>query len=235
MKIQLYINSQSLIHRINPIVKIIWLIMLSVLVLLTNNLFLLISTVILLLLFLFLSKIPFRHILFYLTYIFFFILFASILIIITKDEIITGILFLLKIMILLFSAVLFALTTSNKEIIVSLIKLKIPYAFAYSLSIAFLFLPLILKEIKEVIIAQKIRGHRIIFNIFKPKKTVYSLEPIVIPIILLLLNRSFTLSLSAEARGFSPNVYKNETILFKPKDICALFLLIIITFLYFFI
>jgi energy-coupling factor transport system permease protein len=235
MKIQLYLNTESIIHKINPIVKILWLIVLAIIVLLTNNLVLLSGTAIILLLLLFVSKIPFKFMIYYLAYIFFFLFFTTILIIITKENIITGILFLLKIMILLFSAILFALTTSNKEIIVALIKLKVPYEFAYSLSIAFLFLPILLKEIKEVIIAQKIRGHKLIFNIFKPKKTVMSLEPIIIPVILLLVNRSFSLSLAAEARGFNPTIYKKEKLNFKIKDFFAIIVLIIICALYIYI
>ena len=59
LKVYEYYNSNSVIHRINPVVKIIWLAVFSVLVLISDNLYYIFTLLIVTLVAQALTKIPF--------------------------------------------------------------------------------------------------------------------------------------------------------------------------------
>ena len=233
LKIYEYYNSNSVIHRINPVVKIIWLAVFSVLVLISDNLYYVFTLLIVTLVAQALTKIPLRALKQYIAYLFFFLILSFILIVITRENFIIGVLFLLKISILIISAIQFTLTTTQKELLVSLIKIRVPHSFAFALTIALRFLPTIIKEAKEVMNAQRTRAHRLIFNILKPALSVRSYIPVVIPLFIIIFNRSFELSLAAETRGFTPKIYERQKLKFSFIDFCVLLILSCLLFLFF--
>src|SRR3989338_3227065 len=233
LKIYEYYNSNSVIHKINPIVKIIWLAVFSVLILASNNLYYIIALLILTIAAQTLTKIPLMALKQYIAYLFFFLILSFVLIVVTRENFIVGILFLLKVSILIISAVQFTLTTTQKELLVSLIKTRVPYSFAFTLTIALRFLPTIVKEAKEVMDAQRTRAHKLIFNIFKPATSVRSYIPVVIPLFIIIFNRSFELSLAAETRGFTPKIYEKQKLKFRFIDFCVLLILFFLLFLFF--
>ena len=71
IKIYEYYNSNSVIHKINPIVKIIWLVVFSVLVLASDNLYYILALLIVTLVVQALTKIPLRALKQYVAYLFF--------------------------------------------------------------------------------------------------------------------------------------------------------------------
>lgn len=225
IKIYEYYNSNSVIHKINPIVKIIWLIVFSILVLASDNLYYILALLIVTLVVQALTRIPLRALKQYIAYLFFFLIITFILIVLTRENLLIGILFFLKMSILIISAVQFTLTTTQKELLISLIKLKAPYSFAFALTIALRFLPTIIKEAKEIMDAQRTRAHKLIFNILRPMKSARSYIPIIIPLFIIIFNRSFELSLSSEARGFTPKIYEKQKLNFRFIDFCILFIL----------
>lgn len=233
IKIYEYYNSNSVIHRINPIVKIIWLAVFSVLVLASDNLYYIITLLTITLVAQTLTKIPLAALKQYIAYLFFFLIITLILIILTRENLLIGVLFLFKMSILIISAVQFTLTTTQKELLVSLIKLKVPYSFAFALTIALRFLPTIIKEVKEIMDAQKTRAHKLIFNILRPMKSARSYIPIIIPLFIIIFTRSFELSLSSEARGFTPKIYEKQKLNFRFVDFCVLLILICLVVLLF--
>lgn len=233
LKVYEYYNSNSVIHRINPVVKIIWLAVFSVLVLISDNLYYVFTLLIVTLVAQALTKIPLRALKQYIAYLFFFLILSFILIVITRENFIIGVLFLLKISILIISAIQFTLTTTQKELLVSLIKIRVPHSFAFALTIALRFLPTIIKEAKEVMNAQRTRAHRLIFNILKPAMSVRSYIPVVIPLFIIIFNRSFELSLAAETRGFTPKIYERQKLKFSFIDFCVLLILSCLLFLFF--
>lgn len=233
VKIYEYYNSNSVIHRINPIVKIIWLAVFSVLVLASDNLYYIATLLIITMVAHVLTKIPLSALKQYVAYLFFLLIISLILIVSTRENFTVGVLFLFKMAILIISAIQFTLTTTQKELLTSLIKLKAPYSFAFTLTIALRFLPTIIKEAKEVMDAQKTRAHKIFFNILNPIKSVRSYIPIVIPLFIIIFNRSFELSLSSEARGFSPKIYEKQKLNWGFIDFCALLILVFLIALFF--
>ena len=233
LKIYEYYNSNSVIHRINPVVKIIWLAVFSVLVLISDNLYYIFTLLIVTLVAQALTKIPLRALKQYIAYLFFFLILSFILIVITRENFIIGVLFLLKISILIISAIQFTLTTTQKELLVSLIKIRVSHSFAFALTIALRFLPTIIKEAKEVMDAQRTRAHKLVFNVLKPVTSVRSYIPVVIPLFIIIFNRSFELSLSAETRGFTPKIYEKQKLKFSFVDIYVLLILSCLLFLFF--
>ena len=233
LKVYEYYNSNSVIHRINPVVKIIWLAVFSVLVLISDNLYYIFTLLIVTLVAQALTKIPLRALKQYIAYLFFFLILSFILIVITRENFIIGVLFLLKISILIISAIQFTLTTTQKELLVSLIKIKVSHSFAFALTIALRFLPTIIKEAKEVTGAQRTRAHKFVFNILKPATSVRSYIPVVIPLFIIIFNRSFELSLAAETRGFTPKIYEKQKLKFSSVDFCVLLILSCLLFLFF--
>lgn len=233
VKIYEYYASNSVIHKINPIVKIIWLVVFSVLVLASDNLYYIITLLIVTMAVQALTKIPLSALKQYVAYLFFFLIITLILIVLTREDWLIGILFLFKMSILIISAVQFTLTTTQKELLTSLIKLKTPYSFAFVLTIALRFLPTIIKEAKEIMNAQKTRAHKLVFNILKPMKSVRSYIPIIIPLFIIIFTRSFELSLAAETRGFTPKIYEKQKLSFKFIDFCALLILVCLIILFF--
>lgn len=232
IKIYEYYNSSSVIHKINPIVKIIWLVVFSVLVLASDNLYYILALLIVTLAVQALTKIPLRALKQYVAYLFFFLIITFILIALTRENLLIGVLFFFKMSILIISAVQFTLTTTQKELLASLIKLKAPYSFAFALTIALRFLPTIIKEAKEIMDAQRTRAHKLVFNILRPMKSARSYIPIIIPLFIIIFNRSFELSLSSEARGFTPKIYEKQKLNFRFTDFCVLLILIFLIVLF---
>jgi energy-coupling factor transport system permease protein len=219
MRLYEYYNTDSIIHRLNPLVKLLWLVLITFIVFIISGIQQLLVLAIILFFLVLFSRIPFNYLFYYLkTILFFLLLTYALLFIVTQENIFHGIVFLTKITILVISMVVFVLTTSKKELVASLIKLGIPYSFAFTLAIAIQFMPLMLKDLQEVLRAQRSRGHKLMINIFKPLKSAQSYYPVVIPAFILLFKRAFELSLSAEARGFTPKIYSNKKILFGLGD-----------------
>jgi energy-coupling factor transport system permease protein len=120
----------------------------------------------------------------------------------TFNSIIGGLVFAIKFLVLIFAAVIFTMTTSARDLLLALTKIKIPYAFGFMLTIAIRFIPVIIKEINSVIDAQRARAYEISFSLRHPIKSVEKFIPILIPVLTLLLKRSNELALSIDSRAF---------------------------------
>jgi len=105
------------------------------------------------------------------------------------------------------------MSTSPRDLLLGMTKLKMPYELAFMLTLAIRFVPVITREINHVIDAQKARGHKIKFSFKQPIKSLETFFPILIPTFYLLLIKAFDLSLSIEARAF--RAFKTRT---YPQD-----------------
>ncbi len=222
MQIQTYYNTKSILHKLNPLVKIICLVLISILVLVNNNIFILFALFLFLLILNLVAKIPFGVYWFYLVYFILFGIFSIALVLLAKSTLIIGLLFVLRLIILLVLSLLFIFTTSNEDLICALLKLHVPYSFAFSLSFALRFLSLIVKNTSEVIKAQKLRGYNISLA-----KSRTGFVPIFIPSLLLLFKNAFDMSLAAEARGFDIKKYKTKKLQWRFGDFIAIGLMIL--------
>jgi energy-coupling factor transport system permease protein len=119
-------------------------------------------------------------------------------------------------------------TTSPQKLWLALNKLGIPHKAAFMIAATLVFFPVIQKEIYYVYLIQKTRGFKLRFDIRHPIKSFEFIYPILIPSILLLLNRAWELSLSLEMRGLSKNrsMYKKFNI--SSKDIIIICLVIVV-------
>jgi energy-coupling factor transport system permease protein len=142
-----------------------------------------------------------------------------------------GLFFATQFIILIFAGILFAMTTSPRDLMLSLTKMKIPYEFAFMLTLALRFVPVITREINHVMDAQKARAYKIKLSPIHPIQSSKTFIPILIPTFHILLIKSFDLSLSVEARAF--RAYKTRTtsprLRLKLADYIAITILIIIS------
>ncbi len=234
-----YIYRDSVIHKLDPRIKILWLVGLSFLVFIVNNNVLVLELFGIVLLSILLSKLPLRSVwnsskLFIIGFTIGYVVLFSLLLWDFKKGAVDGLFFSIKFLVLVLSSIVFAMSTSPRDLMLSMTKMKIPYELAFMLTLAIRFVPVITREINHVIDAQKARAHKIKFSLFKPIKSMETFFPILIPTFHLLLIKAFDLSLSIEARAFrsKPKRTYPPRLRFKFKDYFALALLIIV-FVYF--
>ena len=202
-----YIYRNSIVHKLDPRTKIAWLVGLSFLVFLTNSKKSILCMLGLVLLIVFLSKLPLRNVwqsskVFIIFFTIANVILFSLLLWSVKQGVIDGIFFSIKFLVLIISSIVFAMSTSPRDLMLSLTKMKVPYELAFMLTLAIRFVPVIAREINHVIDAQKARAHKIKFSLMHPIDSMETFLPILIPTFHLLLMKAFDLSLSIEARAF---------------------------------
>jgi energy-coupling factor transport system permease protein len=105
---------------------------------------------------------------------------------------------------------------SAKEIIGLLIKMRVPFKYAFSAGLAVRYLPLLQKDLRSILQSQASRGLRLdgYFN------KIIGLPPIILPLLLKTLNRVEGIALSMELKGFGlhPQVTVLEELRLSPKD-----------------
>jgi len=108
---------------------------------------------------------------------------------------------------------LFFLTVHPDDFSQSLIQIKVPFSFAFALSLAIRFVPTLAQEAQNVREAQMVRGLELQKgNIIKKVKNFI---PIIIPLIILSIQRALLIAESLESRGFGAT--KQRTYLYPLK------------------
>ncbi len=102
--------------------------------------------------------------------------------------------FLIKMLLLLMSVILFSHTTSQYKLMISLTRIGIPKRIAFIVMNLLTFIPLISEQIHLVVLSQKARGYKV---------RLLNLRPIIVPVVLHLLDFSINISLSLESRGMN--------------------------------
>ena len=202
-----YIYRDSVVHRLDPRTKILWLLCLSFLIFVTETALVTIGVFLIMVLLVLLSKLPLRAVwtsskIFFILFPLCYIILFSLLLWDIRRGIVEGGLFAIKFLVLIVASILFAMSTSPRDLMLSLTKLKVPYELSFMLTLAMRFVPVIIREVNHVIDAQKARAHKIQFSFMHPVVSMHSLFPIIIPTLQLLLTKAFDLSLSIEARAF---------------------------------
>lgn len=238
-----YVPGNSIFHKLNPISKLIFLILLTTIVLVVNSiLFLAIIFLIVFSLAMF-SGIKLRLLFRKLRYIFM-ILIVSVLLNIffnaipSEEEVILfylfgqeflpirrlAVYFALKaffmVLILFTSSIIYTYTVDMRDFVYSLMKLKIPYRYCYALMVGIRYIPLIEQEAKTISLAQRARGfgYERVNTIRKAYNLVFER---LIATLITILRKAYVTSISMENRCFG--IYKDRTnlvkISFKLKDI----------------
>lgn len=232
-----YIYRNSIVHKLDPRTKIAWLVGLSFLVFLTNTKKTILFLLGLVLLIVFLSKLPLRNVwnsakVFVVFFTIANIILFSFLLWNIRQGAIDGIFFSMKFLVLIIGSIVFAMSTSPRDLMLSLTKMKVPYELAFMLTLAIRFVPVIAREVNHVIDAQKARAHKIKFSLMHPISSMETFLPILIPTFHLLLMKAFDLSLSIEARAFRAKKERTypPRLKLRAYDYVSLIVLIVLSF-----
>ncbi len=96
-------------------------------------------------------------------------------------------------------------TTSPEDIVQLLIKLRVPYMYAYMFTLTIKFIPIIARDIQSTYEAHKARGLIVDYGL-NPIKRVRSLIPFFISIFTIILNRVNSVAEALESRCFGLTV-----------------------------
>ncbi|MEN2974185.1 MAG: energy-coupling factor transporter transmembrane component T [Candidatus Caldarchaeales archaeon] len=116
-----------------------------------------------------------------------------------------GVAFPLRIAVCLSSALFFLFTTEPVKLIALLFKLKLPFRFIYMVAGSLQLTSILLEEYQTILQAQKSRGLRTDVNILK---RIFTYAAILIPLTLSTLNKVQIRAISLMSRGFSAPVEK---------------------------
>lgn len=124
-----------------------------------------------------------------------------------------GVAMSIRLLVLISAFSLFFLTVHPDDFSQSLIQIKVPFSFAFALSLAIRFVPTLAQEAQNVREAQMVRGLELQKgNIIKK---VRNFIPIIIPLIILSIQRALLIAESLESRGFG--AAKQRTYLYPLK------------------
>ncbi len=141
----------------------------------------------------------------------------------------------LKLAELLATSVLFLSTTKVEEFTAGLQRLGVPYRVGFAITLSFRLVPLFIDSALTVVQAQRLRGYD--FNQGGPFERVKRYVPVVIPVFMGALRKANNMAMALEARGFgvsaTPSSYIDYPI--AARDRVAFALLAAIGVVYFLI
>lgn len=207
-----YQNTNSFLHKLNALEKIITLCLFIAIILLTNDVIMHIEYVIVLVSLIIISKVSFKEYLYSLRtmlYLFIGIFLINLLLNVSMETNITS---LLKILETILVSSLVTLTTKENSMINSLVTLFYPLKIfkintlliAQIFNLTLKFIPCIIDCINKIIFSLKARGVN-----FKKNKLLI-LRKIILPTFNLTLTKADALALSMEARMYNINNKKRE-------------------------
>ncbi|MFH1006106.1 MAG: energy-coupling factor transporter transmembrane component T [Candidatus Latescibacterota bacterium] len=120
------------------------------------------------------------------------------------------------------TGMLIIITTHPSDLLLGATRLKVPPKFAFMLTVALRFLPLMIEETKRILVAQQVRGLRL--KGFRGKMRGFRLA--LIPLVIGALRRARQLALAAEVRAFHGERTSMHVLTFTGKDWFVVFLAI---------
>ena len=232
MKIMEYVKADTVIHRLNPISKLIYALVVLVIVFIANALqdsIMLILWLILSLILWKIGKVSLRYYLGLAKLLLGVIIFVIVvqgfmyrgttplfvighwqipggadLGVFTLEGLLFGIMIAIRVLAAVAAYPVLTLTTSYLKLMESLSRAKVPVRYAFILVAGIRSVPLIQETWSTVIDAQKIRGYDI--DKMNPFKKAFSYIPILTPMVLLLLRKANDMQIAIEARAFGSPV-----------------------------
>ncbi len=120
---------------------------------------------------------------------------------VTFQGLLSGLAMAARMMTIILSFLVFLATTRTQDIVLTLVeKFKIPYDYAFMFLTALRFIPSFLNEVKMVSAAQQARGHAI--EGINPFKKIKSYAPVMIPLVLLSINKAENIAMAMETKGY---------------------------------
>lgn len=117
----------------------------------------------------------------------------------TKGGILKGLQLALRMAIVILSASIMS-TSNPREVVQGLVQWKIPYEIAFMVSIAIRFLPLLMEEIKDTVIAIQLRGIELEKIPIGKRVKIYSY--VLMPVVAGAMIKSKRLAIAMESKGF---------------------------------
>ena len=218
-----YYQADSVIHRLDPRVKLVGTFLYMVSLFVFNNIFCYIAAAFLLAAVIILCRVPFGYMLKGMRAVIFIMMFAVVFNIffatgetiwkfwifhISKEGIKMAVLMVIRLTLLIISASIMTLTTSPNRLTDGMEKLfrplkivKVPvHELAMMMSIALRFIPILAEEAEKIVKAQTARGAK--FDSKKLTERIKSLIPLIVPLFISSFRRAADLALAMESRGY---------------------------------
>lgn len=112
------------------------------------------------------------------------------------------------------TGMLIIITTHPSDLLLGATRLKVPPKFAFMLTVALRFLPLMIEETKRILVAQQVRGLRL----KGVRGMIGGLRLALIPLVIGALRRARQLALAAEVRAFHGERTSMKTLTFTGRD-----------------
>lgn len=222
-----YFEAPSLIHRIDPRIKIILLIAQLVFIFVADNFYSLAVALLFTVISILLSKVPIKMYLKNLKAILPIIIFTAVInlfygggntvllkvwkIAITEEAILKSLFFSLRIILLIISSSVLTYTTTPNDLTDAIQRLLSPlkifglknavHTLAMMMTIALRFIPTLVEETEKIMNAQKARG--VDFENGKLKEKINALIPILIPLLISAVRRAYELAEAMECRCYN--------------------------------
>ncbi len=119
----------------------------------------------------------------------------------TREGLLYGVSVVLKTVTMTLAVPLAVFTSNVDQMIVSLVRMRVPHKLAFVLSSTLRFVPLLFSELQTIIEAQRLRG--LAFERMGPARRVRVYARIAVPLILGALMRSQQLEIVLQAKAFS--------------------------------
>ncbi len=241
-----YLPGNSFMHKLNPLSKIFLLILLTISIFMIKSLILLAIIFMMIILLTLISKISLKDLLRKLKFIFIILIISLVLNIFfnaipSNQETVLFYLFNISflpirrlalyyalkasiiVLILYTSTIMYANTTSPKDFLYSLVRLKIPYRYCFSLMVGIRYIPLIEQEAKTIALAQRARG----FGLERAnsvKKAYRLIFERLVATLISILRKGHITSISMENRCFGIHKQRTNMKIIKFKSIDGLFI-----------
>lgn len=201
-----YIETNSLIHKINPLNKLLTLIIFTILILNINNIYFHIIIILYLCILIKLSKIEINKYLKSIKTILYLLISVFIINIIFKVNIITTLINIFRIVEIVIYSSLIMMTTKTNQLIYGLDKILLPLKIfkintnkiIFILTMAIKFIPIVIEQINTILKGLISKGIR--------KNKILVLSAIIIPTINLLLRKTDLLSDELELKLYNYNI-----------------------------
>lgn len=247
-----YVPADTFFHRLNPVTKIVWFVLMTILLLTQESLIIIFILTIYVFLSAAASELTFKHIIRKLRWILLFVVISVVINVLfnaipsEQEQILfyiwdpyipvrrLAVYFALRtslwILALSTCGLIFMHSTAPQDIVYGIRKLGLGYKVAYSLMVGLRYIPLIQDQTRSVVIAQKARGLDR-KNSTSLKRTLAMIRDRMVTSLILIFRNAGSTAMSMELRGFgrSENRTNTYSIKFSRRDYLFLIIMIILT------
>ena len=227
-----YYPEKSIIHSINPLIKIISILILLLSIFINSNIYIAVIILLFIILISLFAKLPYNtylKVLYGLKYI---ILFTIIIYLLFNYNLIDVSVIVLRLYSIVLYTTIITMTTSHKEMTRGIEMFLYPFSLlglsvnkvSLMLTLALRFIPTILTQADKIMKSQRSRG--IDYNSYEINKKLFSLKTILLPIFILTLRRADTISDVLQLRMYDLNGTRSHLINYEIKLKDIIFLLI---------